>query len=40
MILKLDYFYLVLGAMLLMIAVMALRDHHNPKRYSSALFWA
>ena len=40
MILRLDFFYLVLGAMLLMIAVMALRDPHNPKRYSSALFWA
>lgn len=40
MILKLDYFYYVLGAMLLLIAVMALRDRHNPKRYSSALFWA
>lgn len=40
MILKLDYFYYVLGAMLLMVAWMALRDRHNPKRYSSALFWA
>jgi uncharacterized membrane protein len=36
----LDFFYYVLGAMLLMIALMALRDRHNPKRYSSALFWA
>jgi uncharacterized membrane protein len=40
MILKLDYFYYVLGAMLLLVAWMALRDPHNPKRYSSALFWA
>jgi len=40
MILKLDYFFYVLGAMLLMVAWMALRDQHNPKRYSSALFWA
>jgi uncharacterized membrane protein len=40
MILTLDYFYYILGAMLLMIAWMALRDPHNPKRYSSALFWA
>jgi uncharacterized membrane protein len=40
MILKLEYFYYVLGAMLLMVAWMALRDQHNPKRYSSALFWA
>lgn len=40
MILTLDYFYYVLGAMLLLIAGMALRDRHNPRRYSSALFWA
>ena len=39
MIVRLEYFYYVLGAMLLMVAVMALRDAHNPKRYSSALFW-
>ncbi|MDR7050559.1 putative membrane protein [Duganella sp. 3397] len=39
MIIQLDYFYYVLGAMLLAIAVMTLRDRHNPKRYSSALFW-
>jgi uncharacterized membrane protein len=40
MILKLEYFYDVLGVMLLVVALMALRDPHNPKRYSSALFWA
>jgi uncharacterized membrane protein len=40
MIIGIDFFYYVLGAMLLMVAVMALRDAHNPKRYSSALFWA
>jgi uncharacterized membrane protein len=40
MILKLEYFYDVLGVMLLVIALMALRDPHNPRRYSSALFWA
>ena len=39
-ILRLEYFYDVLGVMLLVIALMALRDPHNPKRYSSALFWA
>ncbi|OFA00610.1 DUF979 domain-containing protein [Duganella phyllosphaerae] len=39
MIIQIDYFYYVLGAMLLAIAVMTLRDRHNPKRYSSALFW-
>jgi uncharacterized membrane protein len=40
MIVRLEYFYYVLGAMLLMVAWMALRDRHNPKRYSSAMFWA
>jgi uncharacterized membrane protein len=40
MILKLDYFYYVLGLMLLAVAVMALRDRHNPRRHTSALFWA
>ncbi|MES2161912.1 MAG: DUF979 domain-containing protein [Pseudomonadota bacterium] len=40
MILKLDYFYYVLGAMLLLVSYMSLTDKHNPKRYSSALFWA
>nr|WP_315394738.1 DUF979 domain-containing protein [uncultured Duganella sp.] len=39
MILRLEFFYVVLGAILLAVAVMALRDRHNPKRYSSALFW-
>jgi uncharacterized membrane protein len=40
MILRLDFFYIVLGVILLLVALMALRDRHNPKRYSSALFWA
>jgi len=40
MIIALDYFYYVLGALLLAVAGMALRDAHNPKRHSSALFWA
>ncbi|MCC6069793.1 DUF979 domain-containing protein [Massilia sp. GCM10020059] len=39
MIILLDYFYLVLGAMLTIAAVMTLRDKHNPKRYTTALFW-
>ncbi len=39
MIVKVDYFFLLLGAMLALIAVMALRDKHNPRRYSSAAFW-
>jgi uncharacterized membrane protein len=37
---KLEHFYVVLGLMLATAAVMTLRDRHNPKRYSTALFWA
>ncbi|MES2900697.1 MAG: DUF979 domain-containing protein [Pseudomonadota bacterium] len=37
---KLDHFYIVLGLMLAVAAVMSLRDRDNPKRYSTALFWA
>ena len=40
MIIKLDYFYSALGLILAMVALMALRDRANPRRYSSALFWA
>jgi uncharacterized membrane protein len=40
MIILLDYFYVVLGAMLTIAAFMTLRDKHNPKRYTTALFWA
>lgn len=40
MILKLEYFFYVLGAMLLMVACMSLADRHNPKRWTSGLFWA
>ena len=40
MIIKPDYFYVLLGVVLLLVALMALRDRHNPRRYSSALFWA
>jgi len=39
MIFKLEYFYVVLGVILAIVALMALRDRHNPRRYSSALFW-
>lgn len=37
---KLEHFYIVLGLMLVVAAVMALRDRHNPRRYSTSLFWA
>ncbi|KQQ47186.1 permease [Duganella sp. Leaf126] len=40
MIVALDFFYIVVGLMLLAIAGMTLRDRHHPRRYSSALFWA
>ena len=40
MIVVLEFFYLVLGAMLAATAIMSLADRANPKRYSSALFWA
>ena len=37
---RLEHFYIVLGLMLVVAAVMSLRDRHNPKRYSTSLFWA
>ena len=40
MIVVLDHFYIVLGLMLGVVALMNLTDKHNPRRYSSALFWA
>jgi uncharacterized membrane protein len=39
MILVLDYFYLVLGAMLALIGLMSWRDRSNPRRHGTALFW-
>jgi uncharacterized membrane protein len=39
MIVTLDHFYLVLGVMLALSALMSLRDKHNPRRFSTALFW-
>lgn len=37
---RLEHFFVVLGAMMAVAAVMSLRDAGNPKRYSTALFWA
>lgn len=37
--LKLEFFYLVLGAMLALIGLMSLRDRSNPRRWTTALFW-
>lgn len=39
MTLTLDFFYPVVGAMLLLIALMTLRDRHHPRRHTAALFW-
>ncbi len=39
MIVKLDWFIVIVGLLLLSAAVMALFDKHNPRRYTSALFW-
>jgi uncharacterized membrane protein len=39
MTITLDFFYLLVGAMLLLIAVMTLRDRHHPRRHAAALFW-
>lgn len=39
MTIMLEHFYILLGLMLAVIALLSLRDKHNPRRYSSALFW-
>ena len=35
----LDHFYLLVGLLFAFVAVMNLRDHSNPRRSTSALFW-
>lgn len=35
----LDHFYLLVGLLFVFVAVMNLRDHSNPRRSTSALFW-
>jgi uncharacterized membrane protein len=39
-VIRLEHFYVVLGAMMAVAALMSLRDRANPKRWSTALFWA
>jgi len=39
-VIRLEHFYIVLGLMLVVASFMSLRDRHNPKRYSTSLFWA
>jgi uncharacterized membrane protein len=38
-ILSLNHFYLLIGALLAAMAVLSARDTANPRRYSTALFW-
>jgi uncharacterized membrane protein len=40
MIFTLELFYYVVGALLAAVAIMSLTDRSNPRRYTSALFWA
>lgn len=40
MIFTLDYFYILLGLMLAVIAVMSFLDQANPRRLTTSLFWA
>lgn len=40
MIFVLDYFYILLGLMLAVIAVMSLMDRANPRRWATGAFWA
>jgi uncharacterized membrane protein len=38
-ILKLEHFYLLIGLLLAAMAVLSATDRHNPRRYTTALFW-
>lgn len=38
-ILPLDYFYILLGLMLLIISFLSFSDKNNPKRFATGLFW-
>jgi uncharacterized membrane protein len=38
-IVSLDHFYLLVGALLAAMAVLSARDRHNPRRFATALFW-
>ena len=37
---RLEHFYILLGLMMVVAALMSLRDRANPRRYSTSLFWA
>ena len=38
--LKLDYFFILLGATLIVISIMSFRDTANPRRFATGGFWA
>lgn len=40
MIIRVEYFYWLLGAMLALVSVMSALDRSNPRRWTTALFWA
>jgi uncharacterized membrane protein len=40
MIIRVEYFYWLLGAMLALVSVMSVLDRTNPRRWTTALFWA
>ena len=40
MIIRVEYFYWLLGAMLALVALMSAADRSNPRRWTTALFWA
>jgi uncharacterized membrane protein len=40
MIIRVEYFYYLLGAMLALVSVMSALDRTNPRRWTTALFWA
>ncbi|WP_028100830.1 DUF979 domain-containing protein [Pseudoduganella violaceinigra] len=40
MIVRVEFFYYLLGAMLALVALMSFRDRSNPRRWTTGLFWA
>lgn len=39
MIIRVEYFYFLLGVMLALVALMSFRDRTNPRRWTTGLFW-
>ena len=40
MIIRVEYFYWLLGVMLALVSLMSALDRTNPRRWTTALFWA